>query len=513
MSEKPGKLKTWNDVMSNFFRRKYESEEEEYLKEELKAVGEIYKKLNYFDNDAIKFLFDTRKNKKSKKQSALSFQRKRAIQLLRLSNLPEGLDIDRKKENYMKKVDALRAKFNPCKWLSENFKNAGNVSFATHVVKLTHSKIDAPSLTDCIDEQNSSYLTTSALTTKTIDGAVVGNQFAPISQFLELELDGVKLVDQLSKDDRIFEFFLPLEEKDKITEELLKTWTQGFRKALDSGFPASHSLAKQVYFPVNDNINNVGRSYHLLCNVISSSLAQSIHENVFDENQKNVKKAKGKERFSSEKLSRFVSRSTLGVTASNHSNASQLNAKRGGKLHLFSTQPPTWQTQLKPPIYRKSLFDDFSNSSINTELDYLRDFLLRFKKLDLSIKDPKRMRHLERWMNTIIDEFLFYVGSIQNLPSGWSDRQDIKLKKEHQYLLDPYRKDETFQSARHGSDWQTAIRADFAMWLNRRLRGKNKQFTPQKKHTHLWKKLLETPLREFMEPIEVELKQQARESV
>jgi CRISPR-associated protein Csy1 len=116
-------------------------------------------------------------------------------------------------------------------------------------------------------------------------------------------------------------------------------------------------------------------------------------------------------------------------------------------------------------------------------------------------------------MNTIIDEFLFYAGTIQNHPPGWSARQDINLKTEHQYLLDPYRMDEVFQSARQGCDWHAVIIADFAMWLNRRLRGKDKQFTPLKEHTRLWKKLLETPLREFMEPIEIELKQQARESV
>lgn len=511
MSKETRKLETWTDVMSDFFRRKYETEEEKYLKEELKSVGGLYKKANYFDDEDIEFLFDTKRNKKAKEQSALTFQRKRAIQVLRLSNHPEGFDIERKKEDYRKKVDDLQAKFTPRIWLSENASNAGSVSFATHVIKLTHSKIDTPSLFDCISEQDSAYLTTSSLTEKIIDGAVAGNQFAPIFQFLELELEGVKLAEQLSWDDCIFKEFLSPEEEGETAESILKTWTQGFRRALDSGLLATHSLAKQVYFPINDTQDR--SNYHLLCNVVSSSLAHTIHEKVFDDTQKLLKNAKEKGRFSAEELQRIVGRATLSVTASNHSNASQLNAKRGGKLHLFSTQPPTWQTQLNPPIYRKSLFDYFSNTTINTELDYLRDFLLRFKQLDLSIKDPKRMRHLERWMNTIIDEFLFYVGTIQNLPPGWSDREEIRLKKEHQYLLDPYRMDESFQSARQSGDWQGVIRADFAMWLNRRLRGKDKQFTPQKEHSRLWKKLLEAPLREFMEPIEIVLNQQARGAV
>jgi len=515
MSEETKKLESWYDVMSDFFRRKYEAEEEKYLKEELKSVGELYKKEKYFDDEGIELLFDTKRNKKSNAQSALSFQRKRAMQMLRLSNQPAGLDIAQKKEEYRRKVVGLRQKYTPCEWLSANSNSAGSVSFATHVIKLTHSKIDTPSLFDCINERDNAYLTTSSLSTKIIDGAVAGNQYAPIFQFLEIELDSIKLAEQLSRDDHIFEGFLPSGMNDEAaSQELLSKWTQGFRKALDRGAPATHSLAKQIYFPTGDKNNcHDQASYHLLCNVVSSSLAHTIHEKVFDEDQKNVKTAKENKRFSPDELSRFVQRSTLSVTASNPSNASQLNARRGGKLHLFSAQPPTWQTQLEPPLYRKSLFDVFYNSSINTELDYLRDFLVRFKKLELSIKDPKRMQHLERWVNNIIDEFLFYVGSIQSLPSGWSDREGIRLKKEHQYLLDPCRMDEAFQSARQGGDWQTVIRADFALWLNRRCRGKDKQFTPQKEHTRLWMKLLEPALREFMEPIEDELKQKMGESV
>lgn len=506
--------KTWDDVISEFFRKKHESEEEKYLKEELKAVGELFKKVNYFNDADIEFIFDTKRNKKSDKESALSFQRKRAIKVLKIQKKVEGVDLDQKKDEYRKKSNSFKEKYTPHKWLTENAGNAGNVNFATHVIKLTHSKIDTPSLLDSIDKKDDACLTTSTLRTKEIDGAVKGNQFAPIFQFLELELEGMKLSEQLLTNDRIFERFLPFGEGDESTEVMLKEWTKGFRKALGSGTPATHSLAKQVYFPVVDNPNHNNKSnHHLLCNVVSSSLAHAVYENVFDENQKPVKSAREKGKFSPEKLNSFSQRSALSVTASNHSNASQLNAKRGGKLHLFSTQPPIWQTQLKPPIYRKSLFDDFYNSSIKTELDYLRDFLLRFKQLDLSIKDPRRMRHLERWVNNLIDEFLFYVTTIQSLQPGWSIQDGVRLKKKHQYLLDPYRMDEAFQSAKQGSDWQAVIRADFALWLNRRLRGKDNQFTPQKEHTQLWKKLLETPLRELMEPIEIELKQQARESV
>jgi len=442
-------------------------------------------------------VFDTRKNKKEKNESSLSFQQRRAVKLLKLRGKPRGLSFFDVKKSYISETKALSDKYSPQNWLSKNCENASSVSFATHVIKLTHSSIDSSSLLDCIHDYKNAFLTTSALKTKKIDGAVKGNQFAPIFQFLELELNGIKLAEQLVKDNQIFAYFVRKDEDIELQEK----WITGFRKALDAGKMSTHALAKQIYFPLETE------KYHLLCNLISSSMAHSIHEKVFDEQQKPIKKQVEKNKYSEDINIRFVKRSHLGVTASNHSNASQLNAKRVGRLHLFSSAPPTWQSQIKPPSNRKDLFDDFYNFTIKTEIDYLRDFLLRFNRLGLSINDPKRKRHLQRWVDNIIDEFLFYVSSIQNLPSGWSADEKVRLKKEHQYLLDPYRVDEAFQKSKQASDWQTVIRSDFAKWMNRQLRGKDKQFTPQSEHTRLWKKLLEQPLREYMEPIEQEIKQ------
>jgi CRISPR-associated protein Csy1 len=330
---------------------------------------------------------------------------------------------------------------------------------------------------------------------------------------MALRLNSVQIIDNIINNN--FTFLEPFSGDEKEIDN----WKSVLRKVvIEDGNLKTADKAKQLYFPVPTEVSSKpDNPYHLVVPLFASSLADQIHavvtQSKYGESQKQVNKFRRSEppKFHNDTYLNYLNLGSQKVGGDYPRNVSMLNADRSGLVYLFSTQPPTWETQLNPPIYRKSLFDYLSNLTINTELDYLRDFLLRFKQLDLSIKDPKRMRHLERWVNTIIDEFLFYVGSIQNLPSGWSDRQDINLKKEHQYLLDPYRMDEVFQSARQGCDWQAVIRADFAMWLNRRLRGK--QFTPQKEHTRLWKKLLETPLREFMEPIEIEVKQQARESV
>jgi CRISPR-associated protein Csy1 len=77
---------------------------------------------------------------------------------------------------------------------------------------------------------------------------------------------------------------------------------------------------------------------------------------------------------------------------------------------------------------------------------------------------------------------------------------------EHQLFLDPYREDEMFQTERKSNDWQASICADFARWLNKTLAGKEKLFSPQQEHTRMWIELIENPLREYEELIQMEIK-------
>ena len=181
-----------------------------------------------------------------------------------------------------------------------------------------------------------------------------------------------------------------------------------------------------------------------------------------------------------------------------------LNANRQGKVFLFSSQPPSWEKQLKPPIYKESLFDGLSNYQINEDIKYLVEFLQRFKQIGLSYRGLKLSVHLERWIANIVDEVLYYANTIQKLPVSWSADENIRLKIEHQYFLDPYRDDEVFQAKRSTTDWQALVRDDFANWINRKLVKKDERFTPQAEHTQLWKKLFKDSLREDTETIKAD---------
>lgn len=493
---------TWAEVIASFLLKKMHAEEEKYIKDRIKEVEVDCEKKDYFNNALIKNYFNDGKLKKEKQEESIDFQRRRIQTLLAIKDaladlVLSGAIAELEHHNYERRIKDIAEKYEPAQWIAKASNAAASVSFATHVSKLTHSKIDSPSIYDQISATKTEYISTSALTVKAIDGAVAGNQFAPIFQLLELECNGIKLAAELSnpKSDALKVF----SEENEYLE-----WNKGFGKALVSGSLASHLLAKQVYFPLNQSDSE---QYHLLCNVTSSSMAQAIFEELFSDEAKKTQKSFQSGKFAESENRYFPRKGKLGVTASNHSNASQLNGSRGGKLYLFSSAPPTWQAQAKPPIYKTSFFDFQLHHFVSkSDIDYLRDFLVRFDKIDISIKHPDRKKWIDVWVGSIVDDVLAYAATIQNMGSGWTATDGIRLKRDHQLFLDSYREDEVFQTERKANDWQASVCADFARWLNKTLAGKEKLFSPQQEHTRMWIALIENPLREYEELIQMEIK-------
>lgn len=476
--------KTWQSLIKDFLAEKVEADFVKYLKEVFKDTGISYEKANLLNNEELDFIFDTRKNKRADGQLESEFILEQLAKLTNFEHKPHGLSFEVQNIEINEKRQELENKFASEEWLTWAAENAKNVTFATHVAKLTHSAIDSPSFFDANNSKKDSYLTTSSLKEIAIDGAVRGNQYAPIYQFLELELDGKKIVSEFQNVETTL-----LQEFASNTEQML-TWNTGFAAALSEGKPAAHFLLKQVYFPIAED------KYHLLCNQVSSSKAQALFE-FSRRNSNETFKQRNNKQYAKETYLNFPNRASISITASNHGNASQLNGKRGGRLGLFSCQPPVWQAQLKPPIFKTSFFYELTKSyAVRETIQYLADFLCRFESLELSIKDPKRMHWINQWLEDLSDEVLVYVKTIQALPAGWSQQKEIKLKLEHQLLLDCHRQDEEFLSAHDSTNWQQVILQDFAAWLNNRLRWANEKFTPQDSHAKLWIKLFGSHFRE-----------------
>lgn len=489
-------LDHWEACIKDFLSSKKNAEIEKYLKDSIKKIGDLYKKEKYFGDVEKESFFDPKKNKKGKEQSALYFLYSQIEQINDWTKKPESLDMSNVRQSIDTKKLEIDSKFDANNWLTWAAENARSVSFSTHVSKLTHSAIDSPSIYDSVNVISNCQVSTTVIKNPDVDGAVRGNQYSPIFQFLELTVSDEKLVNLFANDDcMVLRNFSRSEEENK-------NWNEGFRNSLRELDLSAHTLLKQIYFPLRKN----KPTYHLLCNMVSSSIAHRIFMRTRKE-EVDVSKKMKKQKYAENTLTLYPNMASLSVTASNHGNASQLNGKRGGKLKLFSSQPPIWQSQLKPPVYKKSLFfDPEIHYQYREDVNYLRDFLMRFDRIELSIKDPKRMKWIEQWVGNIIDEVLYYIGSIQNLPAGWSAATDVRLKSEHQYLLDPDRDDDNYQSARANTDFLSVVCKDFADWLNNKLSGKDKQFTPQVQHTRLWYQLFEPELREFIQTMEFDRK-------
>ncbi len=496
---------TWAGVIANFFLKKRDSDEEKYIKNLIKEVESDCKINSHYNNELIRNYFLDDKLKKEKQEQSIDFQRRKIQALFTIKDalanpILDGAIAELRRDTYECEVKDIANKYDPAQWLAKSSKDAASVSFATHVSKLTHSKIDSPSIYDQVNAQKAEYVTTSSLSAKAIDGAVAGNQFAPIFQLLELVCNSIKLAAELSNPNS--EALKSFSKKDEYLE-----WNKEFGKALVSGSPSSHLLAKQIFFPLNNQISSEAAQYHLLCILTSSSIAQAIFEGFFSDEVKINQKEFQEKKFSEFENRYFSTKAKIGVTASNHNNASQLNGRRGGKLYLFSSAPPTWQSQPNPPIYQTSFFDSkLHRHVLKDDVDYLRDFLIRFDKINISIKHPERKKWIEAWVGRIIDDVLAYSACIQNMEPGWSATEGIRLKRDHQLFLDPYREDDAFQAARKSSGWQSTVCADFARWLNKTLVGKEKQFSPQPEHTRMWIALIEEPLREYDELTQMDIK-------
>ncbi|WP_162599225.1 type I-F CRISPR-associated protein Csy1 [Shewanella algidipiscicola] len=392
-------------------------------------------------------------------------------------------------------IEKISHKSNFCNiWISRSIEISEGILPATHCAKLTHSSSSGSSILDESGNSRTDYISTSSLQEKIIDGTYPNATLSKQVKFLMLEHNGSYLFQEIQKSNSaVFSYFSE-------NDGELYYWIKSYQAIL-SEKPKTDILLKQLYFPVAKN-------HHLLTVLQSSSLAQQLYEQCFDKEirkkREQFTKARKSNKFIPDPQQNFIGVSKILITQSQHQNATVLNGKRGGIQRLFNSQPPSWLSQVKPPVYQKSWFyRGIPHSAVQTNIDYLRDFLLRNEKLSLSTRNPQKRKWLIKWGQSLTDAVLFYAQQIQMLPAGWTETDNIKLKSSQQYFLDPYRGDDVFQTARKSTNWQLDVSKDFAKWMNGKLIGKDKQFTPQTEHSKLWVLLMSNALRELNPVLEI----------
>lgn len=471
------------------------------------------------DHEALKII---EKSRRIKPQTGLEFQRQKHQELLSLLDLQRENDqaIDTElheqlysvKQEYTEYIAELNERHNPVVWLDEWSGKAKDISFATHVAKLTHSSSKGTSVLDTTVSRDNRYLTTNSLTEPAIDTASDNAASLPVADILKISVDGYSVLDCIKND--------PLPLFKHFTSDLVKIdgWIRGLKQAYDSDIKQSYFLSKQVYFPIgkpsfdeqcltdDDKVSEQGQ-YHLLLPLTSSSLTHAMHtefRKYFDEEQISARALRKKKEYSPVCDVRYPNRAKFNVTGSNHSNASALNGVRGGKISLLCAQPPNWQN--KPKSYRNK--DVFFDAELAFELrelvKELIDYLRLLQNKTWSITQPGRANAVVAKTETIIESLFDVVTMANHLEAqpGWT--VDSKLPVHYQLLFEPWREDDEVAKAKLSSDWQSDIAQSFGIWLNRQL-SKNKKLKLTTRHSGLWTRIFKPKLREFVATTEVSL--------
>ncbi len=186
----------------------------------------------------------------------------------KLAVLTDSEEIAVAKQTALEQRQELEKNYAPRNWLTDAASRAGQISLVTHALKFTHSDAKGSSIFSSGSlEQTTNTLSTSSLSQPAVDA--VGNAAAlDVAKLLQLEYEGESLIACLGRDNTV-----PLAELAENPQQL-EQWVTGFKQVLTDKHLSSHTLAKQIYFPIGPG------EYHLLSPLFSSSLAHAMHSRI-----------------------------------------------------------------------------------------------------------------------------------------------------------------------------------------------------------------------------------------
>ena len=438
------------------------------------------------------------KSKKNKEQHDLEFQQQKYQQFLAL--LPENT-IDEelsalKQELHQFALDAEK-EFTVTEWLNEWTPKAKDISFATHVAKLTHSSSKGSSILDETQKKDERYLTTNTLTKPARDAVYPDAKLVPIGKLLLLSTDTTSVLEQLKAGDSSFLKHLT------DCDTLVDTWYKNLKQAYDAQEKRSYFLNKQIYFPIDEGNSD----YHLLLPLLSSSLIHAIYAEL-KRAAGEAEEASGQreeERYSPKKDISYPNKGSIRVTASNHSNASSFNGIRGGRIALFTTMPPQLQSKLPSIKNKKSIFGATLRHQLCEPIIQLQNYLALLIGKQLSMKAPIRHAAIMTKLQAISEAFFDYITIIKQneTEAGWTIQSDLKI--EQQLLFEPNRSDEAALNAKVDKKWLRELSDAYGRWLNTQLEGgmlhrknKSKKLNLTPIHSAIWRDHFFEQLREYI---------------
>ena len=373
----------------------------------------------------------------------------------KLEKLKDGDDVARQK---------LLEEHQPAAWIADAARRVLQIQQVTHAIKFTHPSADGSSLS-CTGNSAAAAL---ELGSHTLQGElapdVVGNAAAlDVYKFLRLTVDGRTLLDRaMARDPALIEAIADDAAQASEWVDALATLPQA------KGGPASHTLAKQLYWPLSEG------AYHLLAPLLSSPLAHSVHQRIGDDRFSDAAKAaRDARRAGTSHPHGYRDYPNLAIQSfggSKPQNISQLNSERRGDNYLLASVPPNWESDpLRPPLKTETVFAAKRYFGWRKEVRRLTRVLREYLRDVADATSNLRIRETRRQLVAdIVDQALQMAAEIRQLEPGWSAQAECQLNLAEQCWLDPERRetDEDFAARYRRGDWKDEVCLRFANWLN-----------------------------------------------
>jgi CRISPR-associated protein Csy1 len=355
-------------------------------------------------------------------------------------------------------------------WLADAAKRVTQIQLASHTLKPIHPDargtnlyLDKPVCTE------PHLIGTHTLKTQRADD-VVGNAAAlDVFKFLKLEHNGRSLLTRLSQQDAATLQALNADGKEAAQ------WAQSFPGIVEGkGGAASHTLAKQMYFPLADD------TYHLLAPLFPTALVHSVHlhlqDSRFSDEAKAARTARRAKELHAHGYRDYPGMAVRNMGGSKPQNISQLNSERGGANYLLASVPPVWKDQgMQPPLRVPSVFDKRGVVGRDRTVRFIAKALRPFLKSVVDVDNNMHIREKRaELVQAIIDRVLDIATEVQCLRSGWSAESACLLSWEQKQWLDMDAVEaaqEAFtpdgeSTAPVATEWRERVAEDFARWLN-----------------------------------------------
>lgn len=420
-------------------------------------------------------------------------------------NLEEEVDF-KKREELFQKQENLKAerqrliqKFERKSWLESAARRASQIKLTTHAPKYAHPNAKGSSIyvADSSYSGDDALVGTHTLGAKRVDD-VVGNAAAlDVYKFLKLEHQGKTILKRVLACDPALAAAL----SDDL--EQASGWMESFAAITGSDQPAaSHKLAKQLYFPINDH------DYHLLAPLFPASLVHAVythlHEAAFSEEVKQARKARKDGKPFARGYSEYPDLAVQVFGGSKPQNISQLNSERHGENWLLPSLPPFWRNKpVRPPLRVKTVFRWWfgGRPTVRRLTRVLGRFLASTHYNNVYIR-----RTRAELVDRLGDELLQFAAELQELPPGWSAGPECRLDQAEALWLDPRRteQDKTFAAQRNQGEWQAEVASRFGDWLNRQLNyyqmKYNQPLMGEAEHNE-WKRVIKKLLKDIREEL------------